>query len=59
MVAHELWHIAYEHVLSNRIGDRDPEKWNIAADHVINLMLESYIPLSVSTNAAKICSIET
>lgn len=40
VVAHELWHIAYEHVLSNRIGDRHPEKWNIAADHVINLMLE-------------------
>lgn len=40
VIAHELWHIAYEHVLSNRIADRDPEKWNIAADHVINLMLE-------------------
>lgn len=41
VLAHELWHIAYEHVLTNRRGDRDPEKWNIAGDHVINLMLEN------------------
>ena len=40
VLAHELWHIAYEHVLSNRIGDRDPRLWNEAADHVINLQLE-------------------
>ena len=38
VLAHELWHIAYEHML--RRGNRDPEKWNIAGDHVINLMLE-------------------
>lgn len=40
VLAHEIWHIAYEHVLSTRRGDRDPEKWNIAADHVINNQLE-------------------
>lgn len=40
VIAHELWHIAYQHVLVDRIAGRDPERWNIAADHVINLMLE-------------------
>ena len=40
VLAHEIWHIAYQHVLSDRIGGRDPEKWNIAADHVINIGLE-------------------
>lgn len=39
VMAHELWHIAYQHML--RRSNRDPEKWNIAADHVINLALEA------------------
>lgn len=37
VLAHELWHVAYLHAL--RRGNRDPKKWNIAADHVINTML--------------------
>jgi predicted metal-dependent peptidase len=40
VLAHEIWHIAYEHVMSDRIGTREPEKWNEAADHVINIGLE-------------------
>ena len=40
VLAHELWHVAYLHAV--RIGNRDPKIWNIAADHVINLMLESH-----------------
>lgn len=38
VLAHELWHIAYEHMI--RLNGRDPENWNIAADHVINLYLQ-------------------
>ena len=37
-LAHESWHVAYQHI--NRVGTRDFKTWNIAADHVINLMLE-------------------
>lgn len=40
MLAHELWHVAYLHM--GRRGDRDPELYNIAADHVINLMLQEH-----------------
>ena len=41
VLAHELWHIAYQHTIRLLETNRDPEKWNIAGDHVINLMLES------------------
>ena len=36
---HEIWHCCFLHMI--RRGDRDPTKWNQAADHVINLMLLS------------------
>lgn len=39
VLAHELWHTGYGHMI--RLGNRCPDIWNIAADHVINLMLES------------------
>ena len=35
VVGHELWHSGYDHM--GRLGGRDPELFNIAADHVINL----------------------
>ena len=34
---HEIWHCAFMHMI--RRGSRDAEKWNIAGDHCINLML--------------------
>ena len=37
LVLHETLHCAYLHML--RLGDMNPRKWNIAADHVINLQL--------------------
>ena len=40
VIAHELWHIAYQHIL--RINGRNPKKWNFAGDHVINLLLEKH-----------------
>lgn len=40
VLAHELWHVAYLHM--TRIETRDPDIHNIAADHVINLMLEEH-----------------
>lgn len=39
LIAHEVWHIAWGHLF--RLGNRDPLLWNIACDHVINLMLLS------------------
>jgi predicted metal-dependent peptidase len=38
VLAHEIWHVAYDHM--GRIKHRHPMIWNMAADHVINLMLE-------------------
>lgn len=35
---HETLHCAYLHML--RRGERDPKRWNIACDHVINLQLK-------------------
>ena len=35
LIVHEVWHTGYDHM--GRIGDRDPEVWNWAADYVINL----------------------
>lgn len=40
VLAHEIWHVAYMHMA--RIGSRDPDVHNIAADHVINLMLKKH-----------------
>lgn len=40
VLAHELWHNALMHTI--RLGNRCPEKWNEAADHVINLLLEEH-----------------
>ena len=37
LVAHEIWHVAWDHL--TRLGDRDPKIWNYAGDYVINLML--------------------
>jgi predicted metal-dependent peptidase len=37
LIAHELWHVAYMHML--RRGERDPKIWNMAADYAINNML--------------------
>lgn len=44
VVAHEVMHCVMEHCL--RRGDRDPKKWNIAADYVINpIILDAGIQL--------------
>jgi len=37
LVCHEVWHVAYSHML--RRGNRDPKVFNMAGDYVINLML--------------------
>ena len=37
LVVHEANHVALLHPV--RLGDRDPEVFNMAADHMINLML--------------------
>jgi predicted metal-dependent peptidase len=37
-IAHEVGHCIFAHI--GRRGARNPQKWNIAGDHVINLMLE-------------------
>jgi len=38
VLAHEALHCALLHPL--RMGERDGEKWNIAADHAVNLVLD-------------------
>ena len=40
LLAHETLHVAYLHM--HRLGDRDPELFNVAADYVINLELEHH-----------------
>lgn len=37
LMLHETLHVAYLHMA--RLSGRNPQKWNIAADHVINLQL--------------------
>ena len=37
VMAHEVMHVGMKHNL--RRGDRDPERWNIACDYVINPIL--------------------
>lgn len=39
LLLHETLHVAYMHMA--RLSSREPKKWNIAADHVINLMLKA------------------
>lgn len=38
LLAHETWHVVFKHM--DRCRHRDMVKWNIACDHVINLMLK-------------------
>jgi|WetSurSiteA1Bulk_404760.scaffolds.fasta_scaffold00108_13 predicted metal-dependent peptidase len=38
IISHELWHIQFDHF--NRLGKRDPQKFNVAGDAVINEHLE-------------------
>ena len=38
LIAHEVMHVALMHML--RRNERDAQKWNIAADYVINLALQ-------------------
>jgi predicted metal-dependent peptidase len=37
LLAHEAWHVAFLHM--TRRGNREPHRWNIAADFVINNLL--------------------
>jgi predicted metal-dependent peptidase len=41
MILHELLHIILGHV--RRIGDRNPQIWNLAVDHVVNSMLKTIL----------------
>jgi len=36
LLLHEVGHVVFQHV--TRLDDRCPDRWNIAGDHVINLM---------------------
>lgn len=40
VLAHELWHIGFQHMFNR--GTKDPKLWNIAGDHVINLLLKKH-----------------
>lgn len=40
LIAHECWHIAYQHIA--RRSTRDPRIWNYAGDYVINHQLYSH-----------------
>ena len=37
LVAHECWHVAFQHLA--RRGNKDPVIWNAAGDYIINYML--------------------
>jgi len=37
LVAHQTFHCALDHIA--RTGEREPDKWNVACDYVINLIL--------------------
>lgn len=39
-LAHEIMHIAFDHIKRGKDGKRDMDMWNIATDAVINQMLE-------------------
>lgn len=40
LLMHEIMHIVLAHTLKSRRQGRDPKKWNVAGDHVINLELK-------------------
>lgn len=40
LLAHEVMHPALGHVFDWRRGGRNPHRWNVAGDHVINLLLK-------------------
>jgi len=40
VLAHEVWHCALGH-LGRGEGYEDPERWNVAIDHVVNAMLKA------------------
>ena len=40
VLAHEILHVILYHSL--RRGIRDPQRWNVAADHCVNLLLKEY-----------------
>lgn len=42
LLAHEVLHCALGHVCKWRVGEREREKWNVAADHVVNLILRDF-----------------
>jgi len=37
LLLHEIMHVALDHL--TRVGERNPSIWNVAGDHVINLLL--------------------
>jgi predicted metal-dependent peptidase len=39
LYAHEVWHVCYKHMERGGKLGLDDDKWNIAADHLINLQL--------------------
>lgn len=41
VLLHESMHPAYLHMDKGRLRERDPRRWNMAADHVINLQLKA------------------
>ena len=41
LFGHEVLHCVFEHMML-RIGDRDPQLWNIAADYAVNQILKDY-----------------
>jgi len=40
LVGHEVLHVVYDHM--GRIGDRDPQMWNIADDYAVNADLKKH-----------------
>lgn len=40
LLAHESWHVAFNHIIRCTGYDLDPAKYNRAADYVINIMLQ-------------------
>ena len=44
LLAHEVWHVAFNHL--SRINDRDRVTWNKAGDYVINFISMDELQLS-------------
>lgn len=40
VLAHETWHVAFKHMLRSQEMNYNPQKFNMAADYVINLMIK-------------------